>query len=328
MRRLRTGPAFADRASAHPESRGERAQPRLGQSGSDSAPSNVLHEFPKAVAAGVCVAGRYRIINKLAKGGMSEIFVVCDVRSGHRVALKVLAPELVSSERYRRRFEAEVDILRMLNHSNILQIQDDGVDRGVPFAVTELLTGENLQDRLRHGPLPPGAVLRYAKQIANGLAAAHERGVLHRDLKPANVFVTLDETIKILDFGLSKCVLPTSLLSPEDDTRAQDTDPGTILGTVAYMSPEQLCGRNVDNRSDIFSFGVLILEMLWGRNPFLRDCPAETIASILGGDLDSKQFTNSRGRMLGKIAMKCIRLDSVRRFQSMEEISRGLTEAR
>ena len=180
------------------------------------------------------------------------------------------------------RFEREALAVAALSHPNILAIFDFGSDGGIAYAVMELLEGETLRDMLREGPLPQRKAVDYAIQVARGLAAAHEKGIVHRDLKPENLFVTKEGHVKILDFGVAKRLEQTS---SEEDTSAPTVsaaqEPGTVVGTVAYMSPEQVRGRPVDHRSDIFSFGVVLYEMLSGERAFKRDTSAETMTAIL-----------------------------------------------
>src|ERR1700741_3210633 len=209
--------------------------------------------------------GPYEIQSPLGAGGMGEVYRARDTRLGRDVAIKVL-PGLFSEPDRLIRFEQEARATAALNHPNILAIFQMGTHVGVPYIVTELLEGKTLAESLRRGPLTPRKPIDYGVQIAQALAAAHEKGITHRDLKPENLFVTKDGRVKILDFGLAK--LKPQKLAQELDTAAptnvQRTEPGVVMGTVGYMSPEQVRGGDVDHRSDLFSFGLILYEMLRG----------------------------------------------------------------
>src|SRR5262249_44940919 len=180
------------------------------------------------------------------------------------------------------RFAQEARAAAALNHPNILAIFDIGEDHGAPYVVSELLEGETLRDRLRAGPLQPRRVIDYALQITRGLAAAHDKGITHRDLKPENLFITNDGRLKILDFGLAKLTRPE--ISGESATVQVATEPGMVMGTVGYMSPEQVRGKNADARSDLFAFGAILFEMLSGKRAFHGETPADTMSAILKED--------------------------------------------
>ena len=209
---------------------------------------------------------------------MGEVYRARDTRLGREVALKVL-PESFSRDAERlRRFEQEARAVAALNHPNILAIHDIGEANGAPFLVSELLEGHSLRKELDSGAFPTRRAVDYGTQLANGLAAAHDKGIVHRDLKPENVFVCLDGRIKILDFGLAKLAKP--VMSAEEGVTQgasmQETSPGMVLGTVGYMSPEQVKGEPADARSDIFSLGTILYEMFSGQRAFQRDTSAET----------------------------------------------------
>ena len=226
--------------------------------------------------------GPYEVVSPLGAGGMGEVYRARDTRLGRDVAVKVL-PASVSADPDRlRRFELEAKAASLLNHPHILAIHDVGTQGGTPYVVSELLDGETLRARLGM-PLPSRQAVEFALQIAEGLAAAHDKGIVHRDLKPENLFVTSDGRIKILDFGLAKLRDPAFSAEPETDsaTLSRGTDPGTVMGTVGYMSPEQVRGRPADPRSDIFSFGAILYEMLTGRRAFKGETPADTLTAIL-----------------------------------------------
>jgi Tol biopolymer transport system component len=225
------------------------------------------------------------------------------------------------------RFEREAKAVAALSHPNILAIHDFGRHDGVAFAVTELLDGQTLRERLEDGRLPARKAIDYAVQIANGLAAAHEKGIVHRDLKPENLFVTKDGRVKILDFGLAKVTAP-----PSDETHSPTavaaTEPGSVMGTVGYMSPEQVRGRTADHRSDIFSFGSILYEMLTGRRAFRGDSAAETMAAIAQSDppeLESTDLTLPPG--LGPVVRHCLEKSPAERFQSAGDLAFALLSA-
>ena len=237
----------------------------------------------------------YRIIGKLGAGGMGDVYRARDTRLDRDVAIKVLPTSFANDEDRLRRFEQEARATSALNHPNILTVYDIGSHEGSPFIVAELLEGEELRQLLNDGPLPPRKAVDFARQIASGLAAAHEKGITHRDLKPENLFVTTDGRVKILDFGLAK--LRPQRSEPAGSgvaTQKAITDPGAVMGTVGYMSPEQVRGQEVDYRSDIFSFGAILYEMLTGRRAFLRETMAETMTAILKEEPEEVTAINSK----------------------------------
>ncbi len=215
--------------------------------------------------------GPYKILSLLGAGGMGEVYRAKDDRIGREVAIKVL-PSAFSADADRlRRFEQEARAAGRLNHPNILALYDVGTHEGSPYIVSELLHGETLRDRLRGKALPLRKAIDLALQIARGLAAAHEKGIVHRDLKPENLFVTTDGHLKILDFGLAKLQPKRAQVTDTDvstETLIISTEPGIVLGTVGYMSPEQVRGEPTDHRSDIFAFGAILYEMLSGQRAF------------------------------------------------------------
>src|SRR5690349_13982237 len=225
--------------------------------------------------------GRYEIRSKVGEGGMGEVYRAYDEAMHREVAIKVLPAALTSDKDRLARFEQEAQTAGSLNHPNILVIHHIETHDGAPYIVSELLEGETLRERMGGVALPQRKALDYALQTAQGLAAAHEKGIVHRDLKPENLFVTTDGRIKILDFGLAK--LTESRNGPENQTAAstktRHTLPNTLLGTVGYMSPEQASGRQVDFRSDQFSFGALVYEMVSGKRAFQRATPPETLTA-------------------------------------------------
>src|SRR3989454_3188408 len=228
---------------------------------------------------------QYSVISKIGEGGMGEVYRARDTKLGRDVAIKVLPAAFSADAERLRRFEQEAQAAGALNHPNILVIFHIGTHEGAPYIVSELLEGETLRERLgAHAsgvPLPQRKTIDYALQIAKGLAAAHEKGIVHRDIKPDNIFITDDGRVKILDFGLAKLTSATDGTSQtEVPTRKVNTDPGTVMGTMGYMSPEQLKGQHIDHRSDIFSFGAILYEMLSGKRAFRGDSMAETMSAI------------------------------------------------
>jgi TolB-like protein/tetratricopeptide (TPR) repeat protein len=277
--------------------------------------------------AGACL-GPYEILAPLGAGGMGEVYRAHDSKLDREVAVKVLPAHLTSDPDALSRFEREAKAVASLSHPNILSIFDFGAQGAVAYAVTELLEGETLRERIHTGPIPQKQAVDWALQIARGLSAAHERGVVHRDLKPDNVFVTRDGHIKILDFGLAKRV---DVAVPARDTRAPTasghTEPGIVMGTLGYMSPEQVKGLPVDPRTDIFSFGTILYEMLSGGRPFSRATASETIAAILKEE--PPELTESGRHIsptLAHIVRHCLEKDRGRRFQSARDIEFALEE--
>jgi Tol biopolymer transport system component/tRNA A-37 threonylcarbamoyl transferase component Bud32 len=226
--------------------------------------------------------GRYEVLSPLGAGGMGEVFRARDTKLGRDVALKVLPDRFANDRRMLARFESEAKAVAALSHPNILALFDVGDENGVPFAVAELLEGETLRALLMRGPLPVKRALEIAREVAEALAAAHEKGIVHRDVKPENVFLTRDGHAKVLDFGLARH--ETAFRVEEDShspTLSALTEAGAVVGTVAYMSPEQARGLPVDHQSDQFSLGTVLYEMLAGKKPFRGDTPADTLTAII-----------------------------------------------
>src|ERR1700682_6507637 len=240
--------------------------------------------------------GPYEIVSLLGAGGMGEVYRARDSRLRRDVAIKVLPHALSLDADRMRRFEQEALATAALNHPNILAVFDIGTSEGSPYVVSELLEGETLRERLRSGAIAVRKTLDYAMQIAHGLAAAHEKGIVHRDLKPDNLFVTKDGRVKILDFGLAKLTQPDSgsqtSMATVTHGAPEGTEAGVVMGTAGYMSPEQVRGSPVDPRSDIFSFGAILYEMLSGKRAFHGDTPADTMSAILREDPPELAETN------------------------------------
>jgi serine/threonine protein kinase/Tol biopolymer transport system component len=274
------------------------------------------------------VISHYRILKKLGAGGMGEVYSALDTRLDREVALKVLPASFAADPDRLRRFEQEARATSALNHPNILTIYDVGTAatefKGAPFIVAELLKGEELRAELNGGALPVRRAVEYAQQIAAGLSAAHERGIVHRDLKPENLFVTKDGRVKILDFGLAK-LRPPRQVSPGSDvaTAKQHTSPGTVMGTVGYMSPEQVRGQDLDSRSDIFSFGIVLYEMLSGQRPFAGESQVEVMNAILKED--PPELANAKiSPALDRIVLRCLEKKPERRFQTASDLGFAL----
>ncbi len=268
--------------------------------------------------------GPYEILSPLGAGGMGEVYGARDTRLKRDVAVKVLPGAYSEDPDRLRRFEQEAQASSALNHPNILSIYDFGTHESAPYIVSELLEGETLRSHLAGGAFTPRKAIGHALQIAHGLAAAHEKGIVHRDLKPENLFVTADGRVKILDFGLAKLTQPEGLSSAQTNlpTITPGTEPGVVLGTLGYMSPEQVRGKGTDARSDIFSFGAILYEMLAGRRAFHGDTAADTISAILTKDPPDLSETNRRiPEALDRIVRHCLEKSPESRFHSASDIA-------
>ncbi|HEY2796749.1 MAG TPA: protein kinase [Thermoanaerobaculia bacterium] len=275
--------------------------------------------------------GPYEILGPIGAGGMGEVYRAKDPRLAREVAIKVLPASFSQDSDRLRRFEQEAKAAGVLNHPNITAVYDIGTssDDGAPYVVQELLEGETLRSELAGGKLSPRKAVDYATQIAEGLAAAHEKGIVHRDLKPENLFVTRDGRLKILDFGLAKLTQPDGSSSAVTNlpTETRGTEPGVVLGTLGYMSPEQVRGKNADARSDIFSFGAILYEMLSGQRAFRGDTAADTMSAILKEDPPDLSVTNqSISPGLERIIRHCLEKNPERRFQSARDLAFNLGE--
>ena len=263
--------------------------------------------------------GPYEILESIGAGGMGEVYRARDKRLDRDVAIKVLPESLATDPDALARFEREAKAIAALSHPNILAIHDFGTMYETAYAVTELLEGETLRSKLQ-APIPERQALDYARQIVQGLSAAHEKGVVHRDLKPDNLFITRDGHLKILDFGLAKRVR-----APDPD-RENLTEPGAVMGTAGYMSPEQVKGLPIDHRSDIFSFGTILYEMLSGNKAFKRDSSAETIAATLKEEPpELAESGRNIAPALDQIVRRCLEKNRDRRFQSVRDIALALS---
>ncbi|MBK9373936.1 MAG: PD40 domain-containing protein [Holophagales bacterium] len=268
----------------------------------------------------------YELLERLGEGGMGVVYKARDARLGRFVAVKVLPPGKASDPERRQRFVQEAKAASALNHPNILTVHEIGVEAGVDFIVTEYVAGQTLARLLPLKGLPPLQALRYAVPIADALAATHAAGIIHRDLKPANVMVTDSGLVKILDFGLARFVDPAPLVDGEE-TKEILTREGAVLGTCAYMSPEQAEGRGVDPRSDIFSFGAVLYEMVTGQKAFARASPSATIAAVLRDEpKPAREVSGEIPPELDRVISRCLRKDPARRFQSMADLKVTLEE--
>src|SRR6185503_18234850 len=271
--------------------------------------------------------GPYEILARLGAGGMGEVWRARDTRLNRDVAIKVLPDSFGDDADRLRRFAQEARATSAFNHPNILTVYDIGTHGGSPYIVAELLDGEELRAPLNVGAFTPGKAIEYATQIASGLAAAHAKAIVHRDLKPENIFITTDGRVKILDFGLAKLRPQSGAPGSGSDVETQKglTDPGVVMGTAGYMSPEQIRGENTDHRADIFSFGMILYEMMTGRRPFSRETTAETLTAILREEPEEITEVNRKGPpQLERIVRRCLEKKPDRRFQTASDLGFAL----
>jgi len=269
--------------------------------------------------------GPYEIQSLIGAGGMGEVYRAHDSRLNRIVAIKVLPTSYSADGERLQRFVQEARAAAALNHPNILSIFDIGEERGAPYIVSELLEGQTLRERIRSGPLSSRKAIDYALHAARGLAAAHEKGIVHRDLKPENLFLIHDDRVKILDFGLAKLTRPESEAGGETATVQVNTEPGQIMGTVGYMSPEQVRGKPADHRSDIFSFGSILYEMLSGQRAFCGESPAETMSAIVKEDpAELSETARNVPPALERVVRHCLEKNPAQRFQSAGDLAFNL----
>jgi Tol biopolymer transport system component len=292
---------------------------RFFESGALAAAARGLADDMPALARGQRL-GAYELVERLGAGGMGEVWRATEPALQRDVAIKILPPVFAGDPDRLRRFEQEARAAAMLAHPNILAVYATGNERGAPYLVTELLEGATIRERLRDGPIPEGTAVEYAVEIAHGLAAAHDKGLVHRDLKPDNVFVTADGRVKILDFGLAKLVHSDTASAAPTQTAT-----GIALGTPAYMAPEQIRAQPVDHRADIFAFGALLYEMLEGRRPFGGESSVETMHAILAqAPLPLSRATP----LVAEIVRHCLEKAPGDRFQSARDLGFQLRLAR
>ncbi len=270
--------------------------------------------------------GPYDIESLLGAGGMGEVYRARDARLNRMVAIKVLPKSFSADADRLMRFTQEARAAAALNHPNILSIFDIGEEQGAPYIVSELLEGTTLRELVRNGPVPIRKTLDCALQTARGLAAAHDKGIVHRDLKPENIFVTDDGRVKILDFGLAKLTKPEASSTGGDTLTVQvNTEPGQVLGTAGYMSPEQVRGKAADHRADIFAFGSILYEMLSGKRAFRGESPADTMSAILKEEPEELSETGRNIPVpLERIVRHCLEKNPAQRFQSAGDVAFNL----
>ena len=267
--------------------------------------------------------GPYEILAPIGAGGMGEVYRAKDPRLGREVAIKVLPASFSADADRLRRFEQEARAAGVLNHPNITAVHDIGTHEDAPYVVQELLEGETLRSVLLGGRLSQRKTIDYSLQIVHGLAAAHEKGIVHRDLKPENIFVTNDGRVKILDFGLAKLTHTEERGQATNlPTATAGTEPGVVMGTLGYMSPEQVRGKPADARSDIFSFGAILYEMLSGKRAFQGDSAADTMSAILKEDPPDLSITNRNVPPgLERIVRHCLEKNPEQRFHSAHDVA-------
>ncbi len=271
--------------------------------------------------------GAYEVLAPLGAGGMGEVYRARDPRLAREVAIKVLPADYAQDADRLKRNEKEARATSALNHPNILTVYDFGTHEGSPYLVMELLEGEELRAQMIAGALPVRRCIDYVQQIAAGLSAAHEKGIVHRDLKPENLFVTKERRVKILDFGLAK--LKPQKLTGDMDSKTETlellTNPGVVMGTVGYMSPEQMRGREVDQRADIFSFGIILYEMLAGRRPFTGGSVVELMHAILKDDPPALSELHAQvSPQLETLVRRCLEKEPEHRFHSTHDLGFAL----
>ncbi|OFW30099.1 MAG: hypothetical protein A3H97_24310 [Acidobacteria bacterium RIFCSPLOWO2_02_FULL_65_29] len=270
--------------------------------------------------------GPYEILSLLGVGGMGQVYRARDTRLGRDVAVKILPEAAAQDEEATARFREEARLLATLNHANIVGIHDVGAQDGIAFVVFELVEGDTLRRRLEGGALSPATSLDYARQIVDGIAAAHDRGIVHRDLKPENLVVTPGGRVKILDFGVAKA---RPARADADATIPAMTRPGVVLGTIGYMAPEQLRGEPFDHRIDLFAFGAILHEMLTGSRAFRGESDVEIVAAILEHDVENPAIADPHvPAALGAIVCHCLEKNPADRMQSARDLLQALTDLR
>src|SRR5262245_38615077 len=307
---------------------------------SDEAAESFIEEPVAALAAGVmgeqqvrAMAGQrishYEIVSRLGAGGMGEVYLAEDLKLARKVAIKFLPPTLMADEEARRRLLREARAAAALDHPNICTIYEVGDEDGRSFIVMQYIEGETLAARIKRERLELSEALAIAIQVAEALQEAHQHGIIHRDVKPQNMMLTLRGQVKVLDFGLAKVVRERVVAMEEADTLSLMSTPGAIMGTVLYMSPEQARGERLDVRSDIFSFGVMLYEMVAGRRPFEGASMSDVVAALLTAEpLPLRQHCAAAPAELERIAGRCLAKDRQARYQSAEEMTAELKTLR
>ena len=271
----------------------------------------------------------YSIIEKLGAGGMGEVYLAEDTTLNRKVAIKLVSTASEADENARRRLIREARAAASIDHPNICTIHEIGENEGRTFIVMQFVEGETLAERCARGPIDLKESFNIAAQIANALVAAHSKGIIHRDLKPQNIMLTESGQVKVLDFGLAKIVASRSLSESQVETQSMLTETGLIIGTVPYMSPEQVRGESLDARSDIFSFGSVLYEMISGHHPFAAKTVAETISAILMADIKPLSVdANDRIQRLDQIVRMCLEKDRDKRYQDVAAVAADLEVAR
>jgi len=284
--------------------------------------TETLESPVRTITPGTVFAGRYEILEHIGAGGMGEVYRAIDKNLGRHVAVKILPAAFADDKERMARFEREAKLLAVLNHPNIAAIHGLEESEGRRFLVLELVEGETLQARLNRGPLPVDEALETCRELAEGLEAAHEKGIIHRDLKPGNIMITPEGKVKILDFGLAKAYggETTGVAIENSPTiTAQMTEPGVILGTAAYMSPEQSRGRAVDRRSDIWAFGCVLYECLTGTRAFYGETVSDTLAHILKGEPDWSKLPADTPTLIKVLLRRCLEKDPRKRLHDVAD---------
>jgi serine/threonine protein kinase/Tol biopolymer transport system component len=319
-------PSFLDRACSNDTSLRQEVESLLSADGEARSSFFQGHSVSAVTLDIGSKLGPYEIISLIGAGGMGEVYRAHDSQLGRDVAIKVL-PAFLSSDKERlRRFEQEARAAAALNHPNILAVFQMGMYDGAPYLVTELLEGETLREQMKRRPLTVRKAVEQGVQIARGLVVAHEKGIVHRDLKPENLFATRDGRIKILDFGLAKLkAAETAVRRTVPKAEDRGTEPGLVMGTVGYMSPEQVRGEPADHRADIFSFGAILYEMLSGRRAFHKPTSAETMSAILNEETPSiSGLVSAVLPSLQRVVHRCLEKAPEQRFQSASDLAFAL----
>ena len=265
--------------------------------------------------------GHYQVLSRIGRGGMGEVFLAQDTSLGRKVALKLLRSEFTHNEERLRRFRQEAQAASALNHPNILTIHEIGYEDPLHFMATEYVEGETLRQHIYRACMSLGQALDVAVQVASALAAAHQAGIIHRDIKPENVMLRTDGYVKVLDFGLAKLTEPKTVDTGAPTLLQVETEPGVVMGTVSYMSPEQARGMDVDARTDIWSLGVMVYEMAAGRQPFEGETASDVMSLIL--QKEPLPLAHSLPEVPGeleRIVRKALRKDKEERYQTIKDL--------